>query len=110
MHQFGAARVTENGGDLAAPPADDTRRIAACIGDKPAPKLAGPRLPRPRWTWLVLTYGAYGVLVLIAYLVAGFSGYSYDSEERAVVPPSVRQAPGGYRSYHLWHSGYQGGK
>ena len=25
-------------------------------------------------------------------------------------PPSVRSSPGGYRSYHFWHSGFQGGK
>jgi hypothetical protein len=48
--------------------------------------------------------------VLLAYLLAGFTGYSYESEERDSLPLSVRQAPGGYRSYHLWHSGYQGGK
>jgi hypothetical protein len=75
-----------------------------------APRMAGPRVPRPRWTRLVLAYGAYGAVLLVAYLVAGLAGYSYESEERAVVPGSVRHAPGGYRSYHLWHSGYQGGK
>lgn len=69
-----------------------------------------PRLPRPRPSWLVLVYGAYGVAVLLAYLLAGATGYSYEPGERASVPLSVRQAPGGYRSYHLWHSGYQGGK
>lgn len=74
------------------------------------PKFAGPPLPRPRWTWVVLAYGAYGAALVLAYLVAGFAGYSYETQERAFVPASVRQAPGGYRSYHLWHSGYQGGK
>ena len=58
----------------------------------------------------MLAYGAYGAVLLLAYLIAGVTGYSYESQERAVVPSSVRQAPGGYRSYHLWHSGYQGGK
>jgi hypothetical protein len=67
-------------------------------------------VPRPRTTWLVIGYGIYGVVILLAYLVAGFTGYSYESEEHDSVPSSVRQAPGGYRSYHLWHSGYQGGK
>ncbi|MGZ6141826.1 MAG: hypothetical protein ACXWLM_00750 [Myxococcales bacterium] len=28
----------------------------------------------------------------------------------ATIPASVRSSPGGYRSYHFWHSGYQGGK
>ena len=58
----------------------------------------------------MLAYGAYGVVLLIAYLIAGLTGYSYESEERDLVPLSVLQSPGGYRSYHLWHSGYQGGK
>jgi hypothetical protein len=80
------------------------------MSDPGASKPVGPRVPRPGWSWLVLAYGAYGMVLLIAYLVAGFTGYSYESEERGVVPSSVRQAPGGYRSYHLWHSGYQGGK
>lgn len=26
------------------------------------------------------------------------------------VPASVRTSPGGYRSYHFWHSGLHGGK
>ena len=80
------------------------------MSERSAPKSAGPPVPRPRVTWLVLAYGAYGAVLLIAYLVAGFTGYSYESEARDSVPLSVRQAPGGYRSYHLWHAGYQGGK
>jgi hypothetical protein len=80
------------------------------MSERAAPTPGGPRVPRPRMTWLVLAYGAYGVVLLLAYLVAGFAGYSYESQERDSVPSSVRQAPGGYRSYHLWHSGYQGGK
>ena len=71
---------------------------------------AGPRLPRPRPSWLVRIYAALGVLVLLVYFVAGLLGWSVDSEERDALPLSVRQAPGGYRSYHLWHSGFQGGK
>jgi hypothetical protein len=77
---------------------------------EPAGSAGGPRVPRPRRSWVVLAYGAYGVAVLLAYLFAGFTGYSYQAQERSSVPLSVRQAPGGYRSYHLWHSGYQGGK
>ncbi|HSP18180.1 MAG TPA: hypothetical protein VLQ79_01600 [Myxococcaceae bacterium] len=26
------------------------------------------------------------------------------------IDPSVRSSPGGYRSYHFWHSGFSGGK
>jgi hypothetical protein len=69
-----------------------------------------PRLPSTPWTWRVIAYGVYGVAVLAAFLAAGFLGWSSEGEERDALPQSVRQAPGGYRSYHLWHSGYQGGK
>jgi len=27
-----------------------------------------------------------------------------------VLPADVRNSPGGYRSFHFWHSGYHGGK
>jgi hypothetical protein len=30
--------------------------------------------------------------------------------ERDEIPASVRTSPGGYRSYHFWHTGYHGGK
>jgi len=71
---------------------------------------SGPRLPRTRPSWLVRVYAALGVLVLLVYFVAGLLGWSVDSDERDALPLSVRQSPGGYRSYHLWHSGFQGGK
>ena len=34
----------------------------------------------------------------------GGSGKSYE------LPKTVRQSPGGYRSFAFWHSGYQAGK
>ena len=37
-------------------------------------------------------------------------GWGLSPGERVHVPPSVRQSPGGYRSYHFWHSGLHGGK
>src|SRR5689334_18731591 len=39
MHQLGAARVAQDGGDLAALLADDTGCVGPCIGDKSAAKL-----------------------------------------------------------------------
>jgi hypothetical protein len=74
------------------------------------PPPGGPRVPRSKPSWLVLVYGGFGLLVVLSYLGAGLLGFSFDEEERDAVPLSVRQTPGGYRSYHLWHSGYQGGK
>ena len=76
----------------------------------PASPSNGPRVPRAGPSWLALAYGALGVLVVAGYLLSGLLGWSFESEERDALPASVRQAPGGYRSYHLWHSGYQGGK
>jgi hypothetical protein len=70
----------------------------------------GPRVPRPKPSGLVRGYTAFGVVVVLAYLAAGSFGWSFDQEDRDALPLSVRQSPGGYRSYHLWHSGFQGGK
>lgn len=55
-------------------------------------------------------YLAFGGLVLVLYALTGFNGWEYGDSKREVVPPDVRQSPGGYRSFHFWHSGYQGGK
>jgi hypothetical protein len=77
---------------------------------EPSTGPSAPKMPRDRPSWLVIAYGCFGALVLLLYFAAGISGWSVEEEERAAIPPSVRQAPGGYRSYHLWHSGYQGGK
>ena len=34
----------------------------------------------------------------------------FPTTEHATVPASVRSSPGGYRSFHFWHSGFSGGK
>jgi hypothetical protein len=39
-----------------------------------------------------------------------FTGKEFGDPERQRVPADVRQSPGGYRSFHFWHSGYRGGK
>jgi hypothetical protein len=70
----------------------------------------GPRVPRLKPSWLVRAYTGFGVVVVLVYLAAGLFGWSFESEDRDAVPLSVRQSPGGYRSYHLWHAGFQGGK
>jgi hypothetical protein len=81
------------------------------MNERDSPPLGGgPRLPMPRPSWLVRGYAGFGVLVVLGYLVAGILGWSFEQEDRAALPLSVRQSPGGYRSYHLWHSGFQGGK
>jgi hypothetical protein len=37
-------------------------------------------------------------------------GSEPESEKRQTLPQTVRQSPGGYRSFHFWHTGYHGGK
>lgn len=67
-------------------------------------------IPKPRFSWLSRGYALFGCAVLGAYWLASTFGWGGGDEDRDVLPASVRQAPGGYRGYHLWHSGYQGGK
>lgn len=79
-------------------------------GRDPPPPAGAPRIPRDKPSWLALSYGAFGALLVVGYLLSGLFGWSFEEERRDALPAGVRQAPGGYRSYHLWHSGYQGGK
>jgi hypothetical protein len=53
---------------------------------------------------------ALGALAIVAYVIVALTGVEFGNPQREVVPPDVRQSPGGYRSFHFWHSGYQGGK
>jgi hypothetical protein len=51
-----------------------------------------------------------GSVLLCGYAFVAFSGIEFGDPERERIPPDVRQSPGGYRSFHFWHSGYHGGK
>lgn len=53
---------------------------------------------------------ALGALAIVAFLAVTFTGTEFFDPAREQVPANVRQAPGGYRSFHFWHSGYHGGK
>jgi len=55
-------------------------------------------------------YLAFGGLVVLLYGAASFSGWEYGAAKRQVLAPDVRNSPGGYRSFHFWHSGFHGGK
>jgi hypothetical protein len=44
------------------------------------------------------------------YATSGLMGWRLGSAARESVPASVRSSPGGYRSYHFWHTGFSGGK
>lgn len=69
-----------------------------------------PKLPARRPSWLAAGYGTFGLMLVLSYLMAGLLGWHVENAQRDEVPASVRHAPGGYRSYGFWHSGYQGGK
>lgn len=60
--------------------------------------------------WLIKAYKIIVVASLGAYAVAGLTGYRHDGGEKEKIDPSVRSSPGGYRSFHFWHSGHSGGK
>jgi hypothetical protein len=47
----------------------------------------------------------YLVLVLGLYGTATWSGWEVGGGRRGLVPASVRQSPGGYRSYGYWRGG-----
>lgn len=49
-------------------------------------------------------------LVFIGYAYVAATGWEPATPERDEIPASVRSSPGGYRSFHFWHSGYRGGK
>ena len=51
-----------------------------------------------------------GACVLLLYAAAAWSGWELTTAPRQVLPADVRNSPGGYRSFHFWHSGYHGGK
>jgi hypothetical protein len=48
--------------------------------------------------------------VVGTYLLANVLGWRVSTAEHERIPPSVRSSPGGYRSFHFWHSGFSGGK
>jgi hypothetical protein len=55
-------------------------------------------------------YGLFCCALLGLDLMIELRGWGISPGERAQVPMSVRQSPGGYRSYHFWHRGLHGGK
>ena len=75
-----------------------------------APAADLPPVPRPRWSAMAIVLGVFGALVTTGYAALAYSDYEPGSPEREEIPASVRSSPGGYRSFHFWHSGYHGGK
>ena len=59
--------------------------------------------------FLLRLYPYFGALILAGYLGSALVGWEFTSARREKLPASA-QSPGGYRGFHFWHSGYQGGK
>lgn len=76
----------------------------------PPPAPDRPPVRRPRFTTGAAVFAVLGTLVVGTYSAIAFSGYEPGSPKRDEIPASVRSSPGGYRTYHFWHSGYHGGK
>jgi hypothetical protein len=58
-----------------------------------------------------MTFKLFCALVLGGFTVVEARGIDlFPTAEHVVVPASVRSSPGGYRSFHFWHTGYFGGK
>jgi hypothetical protein len=55
-------------------------------------------------------YAGAAALLLSTYAGTALLGWEVGSNKQEQLPASARQAPGGYRSFHFWHSGYSGGK
>jgi hypothetical protein len=71
-----------------------------------------PRVPRAGWSIVAIAYAVFAAGAIGLYTWKGLHGEDLigSSGDRDTVPPSVRASPGGYRSFHFWHSGYAGGK
>lgn len=69
-----------------------------------------PPVPRSKLSGGALALAVFGALVTGGYAAIAYTDYEPGSPAREEVPASVRSSPGGYRSFHFWHSGYHGGK
>jgi hypothetical protein len=58
----------------------------------------------------LVAYLALGLAVNAGYGAAQYTGWEPGTPERQKLPPGARDSPGGYRGFHFWHSGWQGGK
>ena len=69
-----------------------------------------PKVTQPRRGVAVIVLSALSAVILTGYSWVAITGHQFGSPDREEVPASVRASPGGYRSFHFWHSGYHGGK
>ncbi|HEV3259457.1 MAG TPA: hypothetical protein VG013_21505 [Gemmataceae bacterium] len=51
-----------------------------------------------------------GSALIGLYSLVTVMGWEFGHPASRTMPADVRHSPGGYRSFHFWHSGYRGGK
>ncbi len=59
---------------------------------------------------LTKLYALFGAILLGSYVAVTLAGWDISSPPQQRLDPSLRNAPGGYRSFHFWHAGFHGGK
>jgi hypothetical protein len=69
-----------------------------------------PAVSRAKLSKSAIGLAIFGVLAVGGYAAFAYTDYEPGSPDHDEIPASVRSSPGGYRSYHFWHSGYHGGK
>jgi hypothetical protein len=58
-----------------------------------------------------MRYWIYALTILCGYGLISWRGINLlPTSRRELIPASVRNSPGGYRSYHGFSYGYHGGK
>jgi hypothetical protein len=55
-------------------------------------------------------YLVCGSALAVLFLASAAWGWELTAPSHRFIPGDIRNSPGGYRSFHFWHSGYQGGK
>jgi hypothetical protein len=49
-----------------------------------------------------------GLAIVSGYLIVAMTGHEFGDPQKQRMPADVRQSPGGYRSFHVFYSGYRG--
>jgi hypothetical protein len=69
-----------------------------------------PLVPRAGRSLRVIVAIVFAGIVCAGYGAMAYTQRELGEPEHDEIPASVRTSPGGYRSYHFWHTGYHGGK
>jgi len=69
-----------------------------------------PPVPRAGRSVRVIAAIVFATIVCGGYAAMAYTQRELGEPEHDEIPASVRTSPGGYRSYHFWHTGYHGGK